>query len=160
MRLTTKGRFAVTAMLDLALNQKECPVSLADISARQGISQSYLEQLFGKLRRAGLVRSLRGASGGYVLNRLAEETSVMDIILAVDDNLDATQCQGKADCSHDTPCMTHNLWQNLNTLISDYLSSVSLGQLVNEQNLTLKKSTKKSAGKKHLASNLQIKADL
>ena len=160
MRLTTKGRFAVTAMLDLALNQNECPVSLADISTRQDISQSYLEQLFGKLRRAGLVCSLRGACGGYVLSRLAEEISVMDIVVAVDDNLDATQCQGKADCSHDTPCMTHNLWQNLNTLISDYLSAVSLGQLVNEQNMVRKKVIKKSAGKKHLASNLQIKADL
>ena len=160
MRLTTKGRFAVTAMLDLALNQNERPVSLADISTRQGISQSYLEQLFGKLRRAGLVCSLRGASGGYVLSRPAKEISVMDVIVAVDDNLDATQCQGGADCSHDMPCMTHNLWQGLNTLISDYLSSVSLGQLVNEQNAVLKESTKKSTGKKYPAGNLQIKADL
>ncbi len=156
MRLTTKGRFAVTAMLDLALNQKDSPVSLADISARQGISQSYLEQLFGKLRRADLVRSLRGASGGYILGRPAEEISVMEIVLVVDDNLDATQCQGKADCSHDTPCMTHQLWQNLNTLISDYLSSVSLGQLVNDQ----KCRPQKSIEKKYSEHGMQLKVNL
>ncbi len=133
MRLTTKGRFAVTAMLDLALNQGSLPVNLADISRRQNISLSYLEQLFGKLRRADLVCSLRGPGGGYFLSRADREISVMDIVRAVDDDLDATQCHGKTDCHHDTPCMTHQLWSDLNKIISTHLSSVSLANLVANQ---------------------------
>ena len=133
MRLTTKGRFAVAAMLDLALNQGSLPVNLADISRRQDISLSYLEQLFGKLRRADLVYSLRGPGGGYFLNRSDREISVMDIIIAVDDDLDATQCHGKANCHHNTPCMTHQLWSDLNKLISNHLSSVTLANLIANQ---------------------------
>jgi len=132
MRLTTKGRFAVTAMVDLALSQGEQPVTLAAISERQKISLPYLEQLFGKLRRHALVDSVRGPGGGY---RLAQETariSVADIILAVDETLDSTQCGGKENCRDDTKCITHDLWANLNRHIFGYLGAVTLKQLVEE----------------------------
>ena len=114
MRLTTKGRFAVTAMIDLALRQHTGPVTLAGIADRQRISLSYLEQLFGKLRRNHLVASVRGPGGGYCLAKPMTQVSVVDIIQAVDETLDATQCGGKADCHDDHPCMTHNLWTSLN----------------------------------------------
>ena len=130
MRLTTKGRFAVTAMVDLALHDSGGPVTLAEISARQKISLSYLEQLFGKLRRHELVDSVRGPGGGY---RLAKETgalSVADIILAVDEPIDATQCGGKENCHDDQKCLTHDLWATLNERIFDYLGAVTLRQLV------------------------------
>ncbi len=134
MRLTTKGRFAVTAMIDLALRQHDGPVTLAGIAERQKISLSYLEQLFGKLRRHQLVSSVRGPGGGYCLAKSLETVSVADIIRAVDEPLDATSCGGKRDChGHDQPCMTHNLWTSLNERMYDYLSSVHLGQLVHEQ---------------------------
>jgi Rrf2 family iron-sulfur cluster assembly transcriptional regulator len=133
MRLTTKGRFAVTAMLDLALRQKQAPVTLAGIGVRQSISLSYLEQLFGKLRRHALVESVRGPGGGYRLARPAEAVSVADIILAVDEPLDATQCGGMENCQEDKRCMTHNLWATLNEKLYDYLSSVTLQDLVSEQ---------------------------
>ena len=133
MRLTTKGRFAVTAVLDLALRQGQGPVSLADISARQKISLSYLEQLFGKLRRNELVKSTRGPGGGYVLARAPEELSVAEIILAVDEPIDATQCGGKENCRDEGKCITHDLWAKLNQHIIDYLKAVSLKQLVDEQ---------------------------
>lgn len=133
MRLTTKGRFAVTAMIDLALRQHNGPVTLAGISQRQKISLSYLEQLFGKLRRHDLVESTRGPGGGYSLARPAREVSVSNIIFAVDEPLDATQCAGKQDCQDDGPCMTHELWSTLNKRMIEYLDSVSLQDLVEQQ---------------------------
>jgi Rrf2 family transcriptional regulator, iron-sulfur cluster assembly transcription factor len=133
MRLTTKGRFAVTAMIDLALRQNNGPVTLAAISQRQQISLSYLEQLFGKLRRRRLVSSTRGPGGGYQLDRAMDKTTVSDIILAVDEPLDATQCGGKENCHDDQRCMTHDLWANLNSRMLDYLNSVTLADLVEEQ---------------------------
>ena len=132
MRLTTKGRFAVTAMIDLAMRNGEGPVTLADISERQKISLSYLEQLFGKLRRNGLVSSVRGPGGGYNLARKAEEVAVADIILAVDEPIDATQCGGKENCLDEQKCLTHDLWTNLNNHIFDYLRGVKLADLVKQ----------------------------
>lgn len=134
MRLTTKGRFAVTAMIDLALRQHEGPVTLAGISDRQKISLSYLEQLFGKLRRHKLVASVRGPGGGYTLARAMSEVSVADIIVAVDEPLDATQCGGKENCQDEHRCMTHDLWTNLNKRMFEYLDSVMLSDLVAQQN--------------------------
>ena len=133
MRLTTKGRFAVTAMVDLALRGGNGPVTLAGISERQDISLSYLEQLFGKLRRHHLVESVRGPGGGYCLTKALEDVSVADIIRAVDEPIDATQCGGKENCKDDGRCMTHDLWVNLNAKIYEYLNSVSLAELVNNQ---------------------------
>jgi Rrf2 family iron-sulfur cluster assembly transcriptional regulator len=134
MRLTTKGRFAVTAMLDLALREQKGPVTLAGISERQQISLSYLEQLFGKLRRNNLVDSVRGPGGGYCLARPVADISVADIITAVDEPLDATQCGGKENCLEDNKrCMTHDLWSDLNRTIYAYLASVSLAELIEKQ---------------------------
>jgi Rrf2 family iron-sulfur cluster assembly transcriptional regulator len=133
MRLTTKGRFAVTAMVDLAMRQSRGPVTLAAISERQHISLSYLEQLFGRLRRAKLVSSVRGPGGGYNLAQPAQSISVANIIVAVDEPLDATQCGGKENCHDDKRCMTHDLWARLNEKMYDYLSSVTLADLVAHQ---------------------------
>jgi len=133
MRLTTKGRFAVTAMVDLALRHGGGPVTLAEISSRQKISLSYLEQLFGKLRRRGLVSSVRGPGGGYTVARKPDELSVAEIIRAVDEPIDATQCGGKENCRDEQKCLTHDLWANLNEKIFDYLGSVTLRQLVDNQ---------------------------
>ena len=133
MRLTTKGRFAVTAMLDLALNGGKGPVTLAGISQRQSISLSYLEQLFGKLRRHTLVESVRGPGGGYRLARALDKLSVADIVTAVDEPLDATQCGGRENCKDDRRCMTHNLWATLNEKMYEYLDSVKLSDLVAQQ---------------------------
>ena len=133
MRLTTKGRFAVTAMVDLAMRHGSGPVTLAEISQRQKISLSYLEQLFGKLRRRALVDSVRGPGGGYSLGRAAADITVADIIVAVDEPIDATQCGGKENCHDDHKCITHDLWANLNQHIFDYLGAVTLKQLVDEQ---------------------------
>lgn len=134
MRLTTKGRFAVTAMIDLALRQSDGPVTLAGISERQKISLSYLEQLFGKLRRRDLVASVRGPGGGYRLAKPLPQISVADIIFAVDEPIDATQCGGMGNCADDDqPCMTHDLWTNLNARMYEYLDSVSLLSLVEKQ---------------------------
>lgn len=133
MRLTTKGRFAVTAMLDLALNEAGNPVTLAGISERQAISLSYLEQLFSRLRKQGLVTSVRGPGGGYRLAKTQAEISVSHIITAVDELIDATQCGGQENC-HDTGrCMTHDLWTSLNDKILDYLSGITLAELVENQ---------------------------
>ena len=133
MRLTTKGRFAVTAMVDLAMRQTRGPVTLAAISERQHISLSYLEQLFGKLRRRNLVSSVRGPGGGYRLAQPMQGITVAAIVIAVDEPLDATQCGGKENCADDKRCMTHDLWANLNKKMHEYLSSVSLGDLVAQQ---------------------------
>ena len=134
MRLTTKGRFAVTAMLDLALRHGGGPVTLAGISQRQRISLSYLEQLFGRLRRHTLVESVRGPGGGYTIARDLDKLSVADIITAVDEPLDATQCGGKKNCRGDEGrCMTHELWATLNDKMYEYLESVKLSELVANQ---------------------------
>ena len=138
MRLTTKGRFAVTAMIDLAMHNGKSPVTLSEISERQKISLSYLEQLFGKLRRQELVRSVRGPGGGYNLAKPTEQVSVADIITAVDEPIDATQCGGKENCKDDHKCITHDLWTDLNRHIFDYLRAVTLSELVSKQ---LKKSS-------------------
>jgi len=130
MRLTTKGRFAVTAMMDLAMHHGSGPVTLAEISGRQKISLSYLEQLFGKLRRHQLVESVRGPGGGYCLAKETSGVTVADIILAVDEPIDATQCGGKENCRDEQKCLTHDLWAALNERIFDYLGSVTLRQLV------------------------------
>jgi len=133
MRLTTKGRFAVTAMLDLAMHGGNGPVTLAGISQRQSISLSYLEQLFGRLRRHTLVESVRGPGGGYTLARGLDKMSVADIIIAVDEPLDATQCGGKENCKDEQRCMTHDLWATLNEKMYEYLHSVKLSDLVAHQ---------------------------
>ena len=133
MRLTTKGRFAVTALMDLALHRQDGPVTLAAISERQKISLSYLEQLFGKLRRRELVDSVRGPGGGYLLARPLHELTVAQIVRAVDEPLDATQCGGKQNCMDDQPCMTHDLWTNLNACIQGYLETVTLEYLVQQE---------------------------
>ncbi|MCU0811339.1 MAG: Fe-S cluster assembly transcriptional regulator IscR [Thiobacillaceae bacterium] len=129
MRLTTKGRFAVTAMLDLALRGGKNPVTLAGISERQDISLSYLEQLFSRLRRHELVESVRGPGGGYFLAKSPDAVSVADIIRAVDEPIDATQCGGKENCHDDHRCLTHDLWTGLNAHIYDYLDSITLAAL-------------------------------
>ena len=133
MRLTTKGRFAVTAMIDVAMYGGEGPVTLAAVSARQKISLSYLEQLFGKLRRSGLVESVRGPGGGYNLAKPISEITVAAIISAVDEPIDATQCEGKENCNDDRRCITHDLWATLNEKMNDYLTSVSLADVVSHQ---------------------------
>lgn len=134
MRLTTKGHFAVTAMLDIALKEGSGPVTLAEISARQKISLSYLEQLFGKLRRHELVVSIRGPGGGYQLAKPARDISVAEIIVAVDESLDATQCGGKENCvKENTRCITHDLWMGLNKTIVEHLAAINLATLILQQ---------------------------
>lgn len=133
MKLTTKGRFAVTAMLDLAMQHSSDPVTLAEISQRQNISLSYLEQLFGKMRRRALVNSVRGPGGGYRLASDMGRVSVADIIVAVDEPIDSTRCDGKENCHDDKKCITHDLWEKLNQHIFDYLDAVTLKQLVDDQ---------------------------
>ena len=130
MRLTTKGRYAVTAMLDLALNATDSPVPLADISQRQGISLSYLEQLFARLRKQGLVDSARGPGGGYRLSRNANDIAVVDVIIAIDEKVNVTRCGGKGDCHDGQPCLTHELWEDLSAQIHQFLAGITLGQLV------------------------------
>jgi Rrf2 family iron-sulfur cluster assembly transcriptional regulator len=135
MRLTTKGRYAVTAMLDLALHYKDGPITLADISQRQGISLSYLEQLFSKLRKNGLVDSARGPGGGYRLSRDASEINVADVITAVDEKIDAMRCNGDGNCQDNGPCLTHELWQDLSHQIYAFLQGIDLAQLVSRSNV-------------------------
>ncbi|MCJ8169209.1 Fe-S cluster assembly transcriptional regulator IscR [Atopomonas sediminilitoris] len=130
MRLTTKGRYAVTAMLDLALHAQSGPVSLADISDRQGISLSYLEQLFAKLRRCELVSSVRGPGGGYQLSRESQSIHVAQVIDAVNESVDATRCHGAGTCHPSGTCLTHHLWCDLSQQIHDFLSDISLADLV------------------------------
>ncbi|CDG88836.1 MULTISPECIES: Fe-S cluster assembly transcriptional regulator IscR [Xenorhabdus] len=133
MRLTSKGRYAVTAMLDVALHSQEGPVPLADISERQGISLSYLEQLFSRLRKNGLVSSVRGPGGGYLLGRDAGNIFVAEVISAVDESVDATRCQGREGCQGGDRCLTHTLWRDLSDRITSFLSSISLEELVKNQ---------------------------
>ena len=147
MRLTTKGRFAVTAMLDLALHANDGPVTLANISERQKISLSYLEQLFGKLRRNELVQSVRGPGGGYNLAKPAAQLNVADIIVAVEEQLDSRQCEGREPCMGEKRCMTHDLWESLNDTVLSFLAGVTLADLVQKQN---KQKTQTITGPKSL----------
>ena len=130
MRLTTKGRYAVTAMLDLCINASKGPVTLSDISKRQDISLSYLEQLFSKLRKQALVSSVRGPGGGYLLGRKAAEINVAEIIDAVSESVDATKCRGRGDCQAGEMCLTHYLWEDLSAQIHNFLSDITLDALV------------------------------
>jgi Rrf2 family iron-sulfur cluster assembly transcriptional regulator len=130
MKLTSKGRYAVTAMLDLALHTDEGPVTLAAISERQGISLPYLEQLFTRLRKQGLVTSTRGPGGGYSLSRTADEIAIAEVVTAVDEVVDATRCGGLANCQDGMRCLTHDLWTELSEQIHSFLSGITLGHLV------------------------------
>jgi len=153
MRLTTKGRFAVTAMLDLALHGGKGPVTLAGISDRQKISLSYLEQLFGKLRRRKLVESVRGPGGGYHLARDAAELTIADIIRAVEEPLDSTQCGGRENCQENQRCMTHDLWEELNATVYGFLAGVTLAHLVERQRtkpVSVVRSPAKSHDSRHI----------
>lgn len=134
MRLTTKGRYAVTAMLDLAIHQGHGPIALADIAQRQGISLSYLEQLFAKLRKRALVTSVRGPGGGYNLARPATDIHVAEVIAAVDESVDTTRCGGAHNCQNNGPCLTHDLWHDLSDRIYEHLNKISLQQLVDQRN--------------------------
>ncbi len=130
MRLTTKGRYAVTAMLDLAFHDGSGPITLADIAERQGISLSYLEQLFARLRRSTLVNSVRGPGGGYVLARGGDEIRVAEVIAAVDERVDTTRCGGDHNCQNNERCLTHDLWNDLSDRIHEYLNEISLKDLM------------------------------
>ncbi len=133
MRLTTKGRYAVTAMLDLAFNSQKTPVTLTDIAARQTISLSYLEQLFARLRKAEIVVGVRGPGGGYQLRDAPEKISIAAIIEAVNEPIDSTKCGGEANCQHDSVCLTHDLWVGLSEHIHDYLSQITLADLLKKR---------------------------
>lgn len=135
MRLTTKGRYAVTAMLDLALHTQQGPVSLADVSQRQGISLSYLEQLFARLRKQQLVKSVRGPGGGYLLGRATDAIFVAEVVDAVNESLDTTRCQNKGDCQNGEKCLTHHLWSDLSEQIHSFLSTISLADLVRKREI-------------------------
>ena len=135
MRLTTKGRYAVTAMLDLAVHATDGPITLADISQRQGISLSYLEQLFAKLRKRELVSSARGPGGGYRLSRDSNDINVAEIIAAVDEKVDATRCSGEQGCQNGERCLTHQLWTDLSDLLYDFLQGITLGKLVDQRHV-------------------------
>ena len=141
MRLTTRGRYAVTAMLDLAIHLDAGPVTLSEIARRHGISQSYLEQLFARLRKQGLVDGLRGPHGGYKLGRPGDTISIADVIDAVDESIDATGCNGQQNCRGDRPCLTHDLWEDLSNQIRNYLGGLSLSELVKRksQNILARK---------------------
>ncbi len=135
MRLTTKGRYAVTAMLDIALHSQYGPVSVMGIARRQGISAAYLEQLFSKLKRCGLLRSVRGPGGGYQLGRPVTRINVSEIITAVGDGVDATRCHGDIDCQDGVKCLTHELWTDLSEEIDNFLGSITLGSLVERSDI-------------------------
>lgn len=135
MKLTTKGRYAVTAMLDLAIHYEDGAVTLAEIAGRQGISLSYLEQLFARLRRNGLVDSVRGPGGGYTLAMAPDKISVAQIIIAINENIDATRCGGKENCHGEERCLTHYLWESLSNRIYEFLNAISLGELASQPNV-------------------------
>lgn len=144
MKLTTKGRYAVTAVMDLALHYSDGPISLASISKRQHISLSYLEQLFGKLRKKGLVSSVRGPGGGYRLALAPNEITVTDVIVAVDEKVETTTCGGSANCNDNAQCLTHDLWEALSEKINDFLDHVTLGTLVSQHLQKCQKETPES----------------
>ena len=135
MRLTTKGRYAVTAMIDLSINQVKGPVTLKSISDNQGISLSYLEQLFSKMRKSNLVEGTRGPGGGYVLARDVDQISIADIVVAVDEPLDITECEGRQNCHEGKRCLTHGLWSELSEQLYSFLSGIRLGQLMRESGI-------------------------
>ncbi|MES2661820.1 MAG: Rrf2 family transcriptional regulator [Pseudomonadota bacterium] len=130
MKITTKGRYAVTAMVDIAINASDIPVSIADIAQRHHISVSYLEQLLAKLRRQELVESSRGPGGGYVLGIKGLNITIAQIIDAVDETVDATACHGSSNCNNGGPCLTHDLWSDLSDQVRYFLSGITIGQLV------------------------------
>lgn len=158
MRLTTKGRYAVTAMLDLAIHGQSKPVSLNDISSRQGISLSYLEQLFAKLRRCELVSSVRGPGGGYRLSRAESEISIAQVVDAVNESMDATRCQGKGDCQEGDQCLTHHLWQSLSEQIHAFLDDISIHDLVSRQEIrdVAKRQDERAQGKVEIDSLISL----
>ncbi|MBO1256496.1 Fe-S cluster assembly transcriptional regulator IscR [Alteromonas sp. 5E99-2] len=157
MKLTSKGRYAVTAMLDVALHGQQNPVSLADISDRQEISLSYLEQLFSRLRKEKLVHSIRGPGGGYRLGRAASDIAVGEVIRAVDESVDATRCQGQADCQNGERCLTHSLWQQLSNRITEFLNSITLGELMEQYDVkNVAKRQDKSNHKLDIEVSLQL----
>jgi len=158
MRLTTKGRYAVTAMLDLALHQNSGPITLANISKRQGISLSYLEQLFACLRRRGLVESTRGPGGGYQLSRDPHSIDVAQVIAAVDEKVDATRCGGQANCHADQQCLTHELWMDLSNQIQEFLSAITLGQLVERRTIREISRRQDSEGEGEIAQAVPLEA--
>jgi Rrf2 family iron-sulfur cluster assembly transcriptional regulator len=135
VRLTTKGRYAVTAMLDLAFHSQRKPVTLTDIATRQTISLSYLEQLFARLRRAGIVKGVRGPGGGYQLNLKTTEINIADIIVAVDEQIDSTRCGGEANCQKHQACLTHDLWMGLSDQIRTYLKGITLAELLEKHHV-------------------------
>lgn len=141
MKLTSKGRYAVTAMIDIALNQDKGAITLSLISERQGISLSYLEQLFAKLKKAGLVSSARGPGGGYRLSRIASEISISEIIRAVDESIDARKCTGKSNCHGGEECLSHSLWTDLSDTIDSFLKSITLQGVVDKKQTNLKEIT-------------------
>ncbi|AEP29155.1 Fe-S cluster assembly transcriptional regulator IscR [Brumicola nitratireducens] len=162
MKLTSKGRYAVTAMLDVALHSRKGPVPLADISERQEISLSYLEQLFARLRKEQLVSSVRGPGGGYKLGRAANDIAIGDVIRAVDESVDATRCQGKADCQGGERCLTHTLWQDLSVRISQFLNGITLGELMtkNEVKEVADRQDLTKASAKNIVSDIEISMQL
>jgi len=160
VRLTTKGRYAVTAMLDLALHQGQGPITLSDIAQRQGISLSYLEQLFSRLRRESLVKSVRGPGGGYSLARNADEIFIAQVIGAVDENVDTTRCGGANNCHDNQRCLTHDLWVDLSGRIYDYLSRISLQELVNRAGVQEVAQRQEPGGAQVAVATLATKASL
>lgn len=162
MKLTSKGRYAVTAMLDVALHSRKGPVPLADISERQEISLSYLEQLFSRLRKEQLVSSVRGPGGGYKLGRSASDIAIGEVIRAVDESVDATRCQGQADCQGGERCLTHTLWQDLSDRISQFLNSITIGELMtkNEVKEVAGRQDTTKATAKSLVSDIEISMQL
>lgn len=157
MRLTSKGRYAVTAMLDVALHAEQGPVPLADISERQAISLSYLEQLFSRLRKQGLVASVRGPGGGYRLGKPANEISIGQVIAAVNESVDATRCNGQNGCQGGIQCLTHSLWRDLSDRISNFLDEITLGELVSQSEV--KRVAERQELHSHAASALAAKLE-
>jgi Rrf2 family iron-sulfur cluster assembly transcriptional regulator len=138
MRLTTKSRYAVTAMLDIAYYDRGNPISLPEIAERQGISLSYLEQLFSRLKKSGLVESIKGPGGGYKLSKNANDIVISEVIKAVDDSVETTACNGKANCHNNQQCLSHNLWEDLGAEINNFLSDVTLQQVILKNNSNVK----------------------
>jgi Rrf2 family iron-sulfur cluster assembly transcriptional regulator len=153
MKLTSKGRYAVTAMLDVTIHAVSGPVSLADISGRQGISLSYLEQLFSRLRKEGLVTSVRGPGGGYRLGRCSSQIAIADIICAVNESIDATKCAGKGNCQDGEQCLTHSLWEGLSQRIEEFLKNITLSELIAKRDV---KSVSKRQDDIHINANKSI----
>ena len=161
MKLTSKGRYAVTAMLDVALHSTRGPVPLADISERQAISLSYLEQLFSRLRKNQLVDSVRGPGGGYLLGRDAANISIGEVIRAVDESVDATRCQGQADCQSGDRCLTHSLWQDLSDRISSFSNDITLGELMAKRDVQeVAGRQDKSASLRNVANDIEVSFQL